>query len=120
MQRPISITVVAWIFIVVGVAGIAADLWPLLTPDSAAQLAKLRADGIVDISMAWGTRALAIVGGVNTLRGRNWARWLLAAWMVFHVFIGLLHSVGEAAAHGVIFAPLAYLLFRRSAAAFFR
>jgi hypothetical protein len=120
MIRPHSITVVAWIFIVAGVGGIAADLWPLLTADSTAQLARLRADGLVDISLAWGTRALAIVGGISTLRGHNWARWLLAAWMIFHAVMSLFHSVGEAAAHCVIFAPLAYLLFRRSAAPFFR
>jgi len=120
MKRPRSITVVAWIFIVAGVGGILADLWPLLTPDSAAQLAKLRADGITDISLAWGTRALAIVGGINTLRGLNWARWLLAAWMVFHVIMSLFHSAGEAMAHCAIFAPLAYLLFRKAAAPFFR
>ena len=120
MKRPSSITVAAWIFIVAGVAGIVADLWPLLTPGAAAQLAKLRADGLADIAMAWGTRALAIVGGIYTLRGRNWARWLLAAWMAFHIVISLFHSAGEAAMHCLVFAVLAYLLFRRSAAPFFR
>jgi len=120
MTRPRSITIVAWIFIVAGVVGIAADLWPLLTPASAQQLAKLRADGVIDISLAWGTRSLAIVGGINTLRGRNWARWLLAAWMVFHVVLSLFQSLGEAVAHCVIFGPLAYLLFRKSVAPFFR
>ena len=120
MTRPRSITVVAWIFIATGVVAIAADLWPLLTPGFAAQMAKLRSDGIVELSLAWGTRALAVVGGIHTLRGRNWARWLLAAWMVFHIVISLFQSAGEAAAHCAIFGLLAYLLFRRSVAPFFR
>ena len=120
MQRPRSITIVAWIFILTGALGIAHDLWPLLTPGAATQLAKLRADGLIDLAPAWVTRALAIIGGIYTLRGMNWARWLLAAWMLLHVIISALHSAVEVAMHCLIFAVLAYLLFRRSAAGFFR
>ena len=61
----------------------------------------------------------ALVGAVFLIRGHNWARWLLVAWMALHVAI----SVGDLlrlAAHGVIFGLLAFVLFRGRAAAHFR
>ena len=75
---------------------------------------------MTDLALAWGTRALAIVGGVSLLRGRNWARWLLVGWMMLHVVLSLFHSPGEAAAHSAIFAPIIYLMFRRTVAQYFK
>ncbi|MEO8139531.1 MAG: hypothetical protein ABI742_07800 [Gemmatimonadota bacterium] len=120
MRRPRSITLVAWVFIVAGTAGILNDLWPLLTSDAAQQLAKLKADGFRDLAPAWTTRLLAVVGGVGLLGGRNWARWLLLAWMIVHVGISLGHSLQEVLMHTVIFAPLTYLMFRRSVVTYFQ
>lgn len=64
------------------------------------------------------TGVAALVGGAFLLRGRNWARWLLAAWMALHVVI----SAGrprELAAHLVIFGFIALLLFRSRASVHF-
>jgi hypothetical protein len=61
----------------------------------------------------------ALVGGVYLMKGRNWARWLLAVWMAFHVAI----SIGQPrqfAAHIVIFGCIAFLLFRPRASGYFR
>ena len=120
MKRPPTITVVAWIFILAGSAGLMADLWPLVTPNAAQQLAKLRADGLADLGPAWGLRLLAIIGGIGLLRGYNWARWLLALWMMAHVGISLFHSLGEVLAHAAIFVPILYLLFRAPIQPYFR
>ena len=106
MRRPVTITAIGWLFIVVGAAGLVNDLWPLLTPDAAHQLAKLKADGLRDLGPAWTSRLLAIVGGVGLLRGHNWARWLLVAWMVFHIGLSLVHSLPELLMHTVIFIPI--------------
>ncbi len=113
MIRPRTITLIGWLFIFTGTAGLLADLWPLVTSHAAEQLAKLRADGWADLGPAWSLRALAIVGGVGLLKGQNWARRLLAFWMVTHIVISLFHSLAEAAAHCAIFLPILYLLFRR-------
>jgi hypothetical protein len=54
----------------------------------------------------------ALVGGGFVLRGHDWARWLLALWMLLHVAI----SVGQPRqliGHLLIFGFLTYLLFRR-------
>lgn len=119
MPRPRIVTAIGWLFIVVGAAGLLRDLWPLATSHAAEQLAKLRADGWRDLGPAWSLRALAIVGGIALLRGRNWARWLLAAWMLVHVLISVAHSAAEVLMHLVIFVPLTILLFRRESGAFF-
>jgi hypothetical protein len=60
----------------------------------------------------------ALVGGVYLMKGRNWARWLLAVWMAFHVAI----SIGQPKqliAHIVIFGAITFLLFRPAAAQYF-
>ena len=114
--RPVSLTLAAWVFIVVGAGGILKDLLPLLGPDRPSAVAALNGEGPASLALIWSVRALAVVGGAFVLRGRNWARWLLAAWMVFHVVVSFFHSLGEMAAHLVIFALLSYALFRRQAA----
>lgn len=119
MPRPRTVTAIAWLFIVVGAAGLLRDLWPLATSHAAEHMAKLRSDGWQDLVPAWSLRALAIVGGIALLRGRNWARWLLAAWMLVHVLISVAHSATEVLMHLAIFVPLTVLLFRRDSGAFF-
>lgn len=118
--RPPAITIIAWVFVVVGAAGVLADLWPLVTPDAGKQLAQLKADFIAEVVPAWSLRLAAVVGGVWLLRGRDWARWLLVAWMVIHVGISALHSWQQVVMHTAIFVPITYVLFRRAAAAYFR
>ena len=61
----------------------------------------------------------ALVGGSYVLRGRNWARWLLAGWMALHVVISA-GKPAELGAHLVIFGCVAFLLFRARASAWFR
>jgi hypothetical protein len=61
----------------------------------------------------------ALVGGAFLLRGRNWARWLLAAWMALHVVISAGRPL-ELAAHLAIFGFITLLLFRPRASAHFR
>lgn len=120
MPRPRSITIIAWLFVAVGVAGLLNDLWPLLTSGAAAQLAKLKSDGLGDLGPAWTTRLLAIVGGIGLLHGRNWARWLLMAWMIFHIGMSAFESWEKLVFHSVIFLPIMYFLFREPSQLYFR
>ena len=66
------------------------------------------------------TELLAIVGGVYLLRGRNWARWLLVAWLIFHVALSALHPGHDLVVHGAISVVIIYFLFRAPANEFFR
>jgi hypothetical protein len=65
-------------------------------------------------------RLIAIVCGIFMLSGHNWARWLTIVWLGFHVAIGGMHSLGEFAFHAVLLAMIAYILFRRPEADYFR
>lgn len=108
MPRPLAITALSWIYIVVGAAGLvvhgrtairswhAEDPWILLT------------------------ELLAVVAGVFMLRGANWGRWLAFLWMAFHVVVAWLNGPSQALFHAIIFAGIAVLLFRAEARAYFR
>jgi hypothetical protein len=116
--RPLPLTLAAWAFILTGAGGILKDIVPLVTGGAPARQGLL-AEGASMLAVIWFIRALAVVGGVGVLGGRRWARWLLVAWMVFHVGISLFHSIGEALAHVLIFAALTYAMYRRPSAAWF-
>ena len=110
--RPWSVIVVAVIFLALGVLDIARGLAPLF---ASAPRWRMATDDVEVLAIG----VAAIVGGVYLLKGRNWARWLLAVWMAFHVAI----SIGQPRqliAHVLIFGCIAFVLFRPDASAFTR
>jgi uncharacterized membrane protein len=96
MKRPIPVTILGCLFIVVGVVGLAYHLSERPLDRWVALIA------IIEI--------IAIVGGVFLLKGRNWARWLMIGWLGFHVVVSALHSLSECIAHAVLFLVVAYFL----------
>lgn len=67
---PVSVAVIACLYLAVGIGGFVVHFQALRAPD-----------GIwIEI-----TEFLAIVCGVFLLRAQNWARWLAVAWMAFHI-----------------------------------
>jgi hypothetical protein len=106
-----SVLAVGVLFLILG----ALDLWRGLAPlFASAPNWHMAADDMQVLAIG----IAAIVGGVYVLRGANWARWLLAAWMALHVAI----SIGQPSAlvaHLVIFGFVAWLLFRQRASEFF-
>jgi hypothetical protein len=113
-RRPLSVTLVGWLFVLVGGGGIVMQLAQLLNSGP------LDDRGLRDLAIVSTLRLIALVAGAMILRGADWARWLLAVWMAYHVWISLQHSWTEAAMHAVIFGALLYVLLRRNAAAYFR
>src|SRR5579872_5889927 len=99
-KPPISVLIIGWIYILVGVAGFANHFSALAAPDS-----------LNDALWAELVSLIAAVAGVFLLRGHNWARWLALAWMGFHVMLSFFHTRFELAMHALFFAILAYLLF---------
>lgn len=108
--RPLSVTVVGWLFVAAGSVGLVYHA------------TELRAPGPFDSEVIWVllVRLAAIVGGAFVLRGARWASWLLVAWMAYHVVLSALHSWSEAAVHAVLLVGVAYLLLRPEASAYFR
>jgi len=104
-KRPLSVTLIGWLFIAAGAVGVAYHATEFNAPDAGWVLA---------------VRLIAVVAGVFMLRAADWARWLALAWLAYHIVIGLVHSVFQGAVHGVLLACVAYLLLRPEANAYFR
>ena len=112
MTRPLSVTIVAWIVIVLGVAGAF-----LIIPEisKAAPLTSMQ------ITFAYTGLAVAVVSGFFMLGGKNWSRWLYVAWCIF----GLAYAL-TTAPNPLLLVPgalktaiIAFVLFRRPANLFF-
>ena len=103
--RDRSVIVVGVIFLALGALDITRGLAPLF---ASAPHWHMAADDVEVLAIG----IAAIIGGVYVLKGRNWARWLLAVWMAFHVAISI-GEPGKLVAHLLIFGFIAFLLFRR-------
>lgn len=109
-KRPLSVTLISYLFVSAGIIGLGYHA------------TEFNSQVPFDYDMVWVlfVRALAIVGGVFTLRGANWARWLLLVWIAYHVYLSSFHSVSEVVVHGVLLVVVTYGLFRPQASAYFR
>jgi len=104
-RRPLSITIISWILIVFGSIALLSGVLPL---------SDIKSHWYVHLS-----RILEIVAGVFMLYGRNWARWLLVAWIAFHIVVGALNGLVSLAMHVVIFSVILFFVFRRDANVYF-
>ena len=96
MKRPFQATVLGWLFIVVGILS---TTYHLLKGSLDRWMVPIVLVGII-----------AIVAGVFLLRGARWARWLLLAWLAFHVAVSALNSLSEALPHAVLLLVVGYFL----------
>lgn len=109
-KRPVSVTIIAILYLAVGIAGFVGHGYEALTARH------FPADAIaIEI-----TEFAAIVTGAFLLRGQNWARWLAVAWMAFHVAISVFHPLRELAIHVVFLVLIAWILFHPGATRYFR
>jgi hypothetical protein len=53
---------------------------------------------------------IAVVAGIFLLRGARWSRWLILAWLAFHVVVSALNSISAALPHIVLLLVVAYFL----------
>lgn len=61
----------------------------------------------------------ALVGGVWTIMGRNWARWLVAVWIALHVALSATDPL-TLAVHAAIFIVVVVGLFNSAASRYFQ
>ena len=113
-QRPRSITIMSWLFIIFGSIALLSGLLPFGEITVAQRITELKGHWMVHLS-----RILQIVAGVFMLRGHNWARWLLALWIAFHIVISALHSTFQLVLHVFIFSIILYFVFRRDSSTYF-
>jgi hypothetical protein len=107
-HRPLSVTLISCLFIAAGVIGIiyhASELKDVAMPE---------------VSWVLFVRMLAIIGGTFTLRGANWARWLLLAWIIYHVILSYSHSTAELVMHFILSVVVVLSLFHPKANDYFK
>ena len=109
-KRPLSVTIIGCVYIVMGVIGFAYHF------------TEFKAQHPFQYDIIWVEllRLIAIVCGVYMLRGHNWARWLALAWIAYHVILSAFHMLSELAIHILFCAILAYFLFHPTATRYFR
>lgn len=108
-KRPLSVTIIACFYIVMGAIGFAYHFNELKAPHP-----------FHDIVWVELIRLIAIVCGAYMLRGHNWARWLALAWIAWHVVLSAFHTLSGLAIHSLFFVILAYFLLRPTATRYFR
>lgn len=108
--RPLSVAILAWIYIAVGAIG------------AIGHASEFLARNAFQYDVIWIelTEFIAILCGVFILRGHNWARWIALAWIAFHVVITAFHPLPRFAIHCAFCAVIAWLLFRPAAERYFR
>lgn len=108
MNRPLPVTIICFIYIIAGAAGIIYH---------AHELSSIFKQS--DVVWIFLVRILAIVGGIYAWRGANWARWILVAWIGYHVYISIGHEIDQFIMHAVIFTITVAALFNRASNRFF-
>ncbi|MCI0744516.1 MAG: hypothetical protein L0Y58_03830 [Verrucomicrobia subdivision 3 bacterium] len=110
IQRPLSVTIIGWLFIATGIVGLVYH---------AAEFKTARPFQYELVLICF-VRILAILFGIFTMRGRNWARWGLLVWIAYHVILGAFHTLFELVAHALLLVVVGWLLLRPRASAYFR
>lgn len=109
-RRPLWVLIIGVVFIAIGLS----DVWLGVAPLTS-KPAHLAGDDLVVSSIG----ATAVVGAVYVLKGHNWARWLLTAWMTLHVALSLRQPYALLI-HIVIFGLILAGLFHPAAASYFQ
>ena len=107
---PIFVAIIGVVFIAVGLL----DIWLGATPLTS-KSAHLAADDLEVLAIG----IIAVLGGIYVLKGHNWARWLLAAWMALHVALSVRQPY-MLLGHVVIFGLVLAGLFHPAATGYFR
>jgi hypothetical protein len=121
MERPTSITVIAWILIVLGALGLLIAALMSNNPDVIEQMAKSKLGAGTQQAVGIVSAIVSIASGYGILQGRNWGRLLYVASTLIGIALNFyampvnnLQYVGIA-----IFAVITFFLYRPAANAWF-
>ena len=109
MKRPLAITITAWFFILAGIVGFVYHFYEYLSTSF---------DGEAILILF--VRMLAIIGGILLLKAHNLGRWLLIAWMVYHVALSFCHNPMQVVMHTIFLLVLLIVFFHARVRRFFK
>jgi hypothetical protein len=123
--RPTSITVVAWILILMGGISLITTTLTIDTvmnnPAARELISKSAIPVPVQYAMTYVVLLVMLVSGLAMLKGQNWGRWLYVIGTALGFLIGIMTSpVKEAMIPGfVVFVVVTFFLFRPNANKYF-
>ncbi|WGS52960.1 hypothetical protein LFL96_32845 [Paraburkholderia sp. D15] len=124
IKRPVSLTIVGWLLIVLDAANLIFVPLMLSNPITLAVLSEYRVPPGVTILIGLIVSVLCIVAGIAVLKGRQWGRTLYVGATLAGYIISLAtmpsHSLVPLLPSFLVFVLFAFLLFRRPATAYFR
>jgi hypothetical protein len=120
-KRPTSVTVIAWILIVLGAISIIATAIMHDNPTAVALMSKSPLPVSIQYALTYFGSLVMVVSGVAMLMGHNWGRLLYVGWSVIGFVIGIITSPAKMAMIPglVIFLILVFFLFRPKANEYF-
>jgi len=121
VERPASITAIAWILIVLGVISLIATPVSLNNPMVKELLAKSPIPAPIQYVMMFVGLFVSIISGIGLLKKQNWARFLYAIGGVFGFLINFLTSPMKAAMipSFIVFIVIVFFLFRPASNKYF-
>jgi len=120
-KRPLSLTVIGWMLIVMGIFSMFATSANLKNP----KVIEYMSQSPLPLSLQYAILALGVmimtISGLGILKGKNWARLLYAGWGLFSFLMSLVIGTMQASMLPglIIFLIIAYFLFRPDAHAYF-
>ena len=120
-NRPLSVTIVGWFLIVVGLLGAAGLAISYGSPASRAVMANSLLSEDLQMGIAILGVAVWVVCGIFILKGQDWARLLYVGWGIGGIVLSVATApVGLMLLLSILFLiVIAYLLFNRPANLFF-
>lgn len=120
-NRPTSVTVIAWILIVLGSISLITTTVMIGNPTALALMKKSPLPIPLQYAINYIGICVMIVSGVAMLKGCNWARYLYVIWSIIGLVIGFATSPMKAMLLPglVVVAVVVFFLFRPKASAYF-
>jgi hypothetical protein len=120
-KRPTSITVIAWILIVMGGISLIASTISLNNPMAKELMNRSPIPIPIQYAMMYVGLLITLISGIAMLKGQNWARFLYVIWSIIGFVIGIATSPMKVAMIPgfVLFLIVAFFLFRPKANEYF-
>ncbi|MBN1548002.1 MAG: hypothetical protein JW902_15225 [Syntrophaceae bacterium] len=120
-KRPLSLTIIGWLLIIMGISSIFATSAYLKNPE----VIEAMAQSPLPLSLQHAMLALGVMimtgCGIGILKGKNWARMLYLGWGLFSILVSL--AIGSLHVSMlpslILFFIMAYFLFRPKAQIYF-
>jgi len=120
-KRPTSITVIAWILIVMSGISLITSTISLNNPMAKELMSRSSIPIPIQYAMMYVGLLITLISGIAMLKGQNWARLLYVIWSIIGFVFGIATSPMKAAMIPgfVVFLIIAFFLFRPKANEYF-